>query len=146
MDKQLMKRRLLVTGILGIIVVGGAINYQSSDTKKVRDNLEVTHLSDAHDKESWMRNQILEQSLSITSASIQAIRQKFEFPEEVVVYDMSSFTTDAIIQDATTGQVMSQGFCTAKNAFGVTSRHLYEVTYLISHNSFTIISVNVYEN
>jgi hypothetical protein len=87
-------------------------------------------------------NGVSDENMLLQIKTEDYIKNSFKFPEEVEFIN-KPYMYKAQIISLDSGYVAVQGIVTAKNAFGVKSRHQYFAKYKITDSVKTIIDINV---
>ena len=98
------------------------------------------------EKAAWISNyqNSFETNVTMFQVSIQeGIKNKFNFPEEVEIEDEYQILANSRIKNADTGECFNNGYCLAKNAFGVKSKYYWEVNYTLTDSLQRINEINI---
>jgi hypothetical protein len=87
-------------------------------------------LSDREPERPKTRQELLiDNDLYITAQLNKAVANQFKHPEEVEILNLGSMVSESVLHNADDQLYLTNGFCTAKNSFGVKSKYFYEVQY-----------------
>lgn len=131
-----------VLALATLAIVSFAI-YDNSSTPDMKFS-ELRH--EAH-KVKWLteyQGSMKKEVLAFDFQLQEGIKSRFKVPEEVEFVSGTPIVNQARIKDAEKGVFIQQGQCLAKNAFGVKTKHLWEVEYVLTDQVKEIKRVEVF--
>lgn len=154
--KKSNKKIFIIIGIvLALALIGSLIPEDKRVTADPQSNVPARVTQSQFDamtyeqKEAWIANAIKGTGSNITDAQIkmaQAVKSQFNYPEEVKFeFGEYPLLRNGDIVEADMGFVFLRGTGTAKNAFGVKSRFVYQIRTIVKPDTFRIDNVSVSE-
>lgn len=141
LDKGAKVTAFVVLGIMVLIVVGIISAFSGSDEL---DGLTWNEMS-VEQKAQFSDRKLQSSNATLFQTHVmEQIESKFKYPATVEFENRYQVVTGARLIDASSGLYFNNGGLTAKNAFGVPTKYLWEIEFECNEN-FKVKRIDVFE-